>query len=163
MPAHGVLHIHSAPPALCPHIEWATAAITGTAADMPWAAQPAAPGTLRADLTFQAQPGAAGAIASALGTWRQLRFEVTEEPSPGCDAVRYSHTPTLGTFTAVTSANGDILIPEGKLKAALMTAPAGGCLETALVQLLGQAWDDELEPFRQAADTTPTRWLTAAR
>src|SRR5699024_4503951 len=35
-------------------------------------------------------------------SWQRLRFEVTEEGSPGCDAVRYSYTPTLGMFTAIT-------------------------------------------------------------
>jgi hypothetical protein len=25
--------------------------------------------------------------------------------------------------------------------------------------LLGQAWDDELEPFRHAGDGAPVRWL----
>jgi len=51
-----------------------------------------------------------------------VRFEVTEEASPGCDAVRYSCTPSLGTFSAVISANGDVLIPEGRLRAAMTLA-----------------------------------------
>jgi len=159
--AQVVLHVHSAPRALCPHIEWAVAGAVGTAVDMPWTGQPAAPGSLRAELAFQAQPGAAAAITSALAAWRRLRFEVTEEPSPGCDGARYSHTPTLGTFTAVTSANGDILVPEGRLRAALTAASAGGPLDAELSRLLGQPWDDELEPFRRAADGAPVRWLTA--
>jgi Protein of unknown function (DUF3145) len=151
MSASGVLHVHSAPPALCPHIEWAVAGVTGAPVSMAWADQPAAPGSLRAELTFQAQPGAAGTISSALSGWDGLRFEVTEEASPGCDSVRYSYTPALGMFSAITSANGDILVPEGRLRSA-MAAASGGGLEAELGRLLGQAWDHELETFRRAAD-----------
>jgi hypothetical protein len=178
-----VLQVHSAPPALSPHIEWAVAGVLGVPVRLPWVNQPAAPGTLRAELSWQARPGSAAAITSALAAWNRLRFELTEEAGPGCDPVRFSHTPTLGTFSAVTSANGDILIPEGRLRAAMTLAAAagpasggtdtlrdlhaprhpalGGSLEAELALLLGQPWDDELEPFRHAAEGAPVRWLHA--
>jgi len=159
---NGVLQVHSAPPALCPHVEWAVAGTVGAAVSMPWVSQPAAPGSLRAELTWQGRAGMAGAITSALAGWNRLRFEVSEEASPGCDAVRYSYTPNLGIFTAVTSANGDIMIPEGRLRAAMSLATAGGSvLEAELGRLLGTAWDNELEPFRRAGDGAPVRWLNA--
>jgi Protein of unknown function (DUF3145) len=180
----GVLHVHSAPPALCPHIEWAAAGVLGVPVSMPWVDQPASPGALRAELLWQGKPGAAGAITSALAGWNLVRFEITEEASPGCDAVRYSHTPALGTFFAIVAANGDIVIPEGRLRAAMALAasataeheelgslldlhaprhPAlGGSLEAELNLLLGQPWDDELEPFRRAGDGAPVRWLNAS-
>jgi hypothetical protein len=235
MTVRGVLQVHSAPPALSPHIEWAVAGVLGMALTMPWVDQPASPGALRTELTWQGRPGAAGAITSALASWNLLRFEVTEEASPGCDAVRYSCTPSLGTFSAVMSANGDVLIPEGRLRAAMTLAsvsagsagsafaaagsgsveaigvsrsavsvadsvpgvdsvsaaafvadgamadealpgdgirglrdlhsprhPAlGGSLEAELSLLLGQPWDDELEPFRHATAGAPVRWLHA--
>ena len=130
--------------------------------DLPWTGQPAAPGSLRAELTWQAKPGTSGAITSALVGWNRLRFEVTEEASPGCDGIRYSYTPDLGTFTGVTGANGDIVVPEGRLRAALSLAAGGGsALDAALERLLGTAWDNELEPFRRAADGAPVRWLNA--
>jgi hypothetical protein len=159
---YGVLQVHSAPPALCPHIEWAVAGTVGTTVSMPWVSQPAAPGSLRAELTWQGRPGTAGAITSALAGWNRLRFEVTEEASSGCDAVRYSYTPGLGIFSAVTSANGDILVPEGRLRAAVALGATGASvLETELDRLLGTAWDNELEPFRRASDGAPVRWLNA--
>ena len=193
MSVRGVLQVHSAPPALSPHIEWAVAGVLGMPVRLPWVDQPAAPGTLRAELDWQGRAGASAAITSALAAWNRLRFEVTEEASPGCDAVRYSHTPSLGTFSAVTSANGDILVPEGRIRAALTLAAAseptpgrlngvgledtgvdtlrdlhsprhpalGGSLEAELALLLGQPWDDELEPFRHAAEGAPVRWLHA--
>jgi Protein of unknown function (DUF3145) len=191
----GVLQVHSAPPALSPHVEWAVAGVLGVALTLPWVDQPASPGTLRGELAWQGRPGSSGALTSALAGWNLLRFEVTEEASPGCDAVRYSYTPSLGTFSAVISANGDVLVPEGRLRAAMTLAasaaqrgasrltvagaeaddgigelrdmhdprhPAlGGSLEAELALLLGQPWDDELEPFRHAAAGAPVRWLHA--
>jgi Protein of unknown function (DUF3145) len=188
----GVLQVHSAPPALSPHIEWAAAGILGLPVSMPWVDQPASPGTVRAELAWQGRPGISAAITSALAGWSLLRFEVTEDASPGCDAIRYSCTPTLGTFSGVISANGDILVHEGRLRAAMTLAAAsmpgvpgrpetadadpggglrdrhgprhpalGGSLEAELALLLGQPWDDELEPFRRAAEGAPVRWLHA--
>jgi len=120
----GVLHVHSAPPALCPHLEWAVAGVLGLPVSLPWVSQPAAPGMLRAELNWQGRPGAAASITSALAGWNRLRFEVTEEASPGCDALRFSYTPDLGLFSAVTMANGDILVPESRLRAAVTVAAA---------------------------------------
>jgi Protein of unknown function (DUF3145) len=160
--AHGVLYVHSAPPALCPHVEWAVAGIVGAPVGMPWVGQSAAPGAMRAELAWQARPGTAGEIASALAGWNRLRFEVTEDSSPGCDGVRYCYTPDLGIFTAVTGANGDILVPEDRLRAAMgMALRLGESLEDEIGRLLGTAWDNELETFRRAADGAPVRWLNA--
>ncbi len=180
MTVRGVLHVHSAPPALSPHVEWAVAGIVGVRVNMPWVSQPAAPGMLRAELDWEGRAGMAGAIASALAGWNRLRFEVTEEASPGCDAMRFSYTPALGVFSAVTMANGDILVPESRLRQAMTVAAAalssigrlahggsadggdvGGGLEEELSRLLGEPWDCELEPFRCAADGAPVRWLHA--
>ncbi len=162
MSARGVVYVHSAPPALCPHVEWAVAGVIGVPVTLPWVSQPASPGMMRAELGWQGRPGTAGAITSALAGWNRLRFEVTEEASQGCDAVRYSYTPRLGTFTAVTGGNGDILVPESRLRAAMVLAADGGSpLDDALSSLLGEPWDAELEPFRYAGDGAPVRWLHA--
>ena len=81
---------------------------------------------LRAELDWQGQPGMAGEITSALAGWNRLRFEVTEEASAGCDAMRFSYTPALGVFSAVTMANGDILVPESRLRAAMTVVATCG-------------------------------------
>ena len=163
MSARGVLYVHSAPTALCPHIEWAVAGIVGVEVSLPWNGQPAAHGTVRAELSWHARVGTAGAIASALTGWNRLRFEVTEDSSSGCDGVRHCYTPDLGTFTAVTAANGDIMVPENRLRTAMARAVQTGpaSVEDELARLLGTAWDNELEPFRRAADGAPVRWLNA--
>src|ERR1700733_15473049 len=78
----GVLYVHSAPPALCPHIEWAVAGVVGVPVDLSWVGQPAAPGDVRGELNWHARAGMAGSITSALAGWNRLRFEGTEEASP---------------------------------------------------------------------------------
>lgn len=187
----GVVFVHSAPAALCPHVEWAVAGVLGSAAagaargargaaaagggagagDRPvmgWTPQPAQPGTFRAELSWSGEPGTAARIASVLRGWEHLRFEVTEEPSPTAEGARYSGTPSLGIFHAVIGLHGDIMVPEDRLRAALLAHTGHGAgdaageptdLRSAVDALLGKAWDDELEPFRHAGDGAPVRWL----
>ena len=93
----------------------------------------------------------------------------------------HSAPPALGVFSAVTMANGDVMVPESRLRQAMTVAAAapssialladrGGSadgrdgartLEEELSRLLGEPWDCELEPFRCAADGAPVRWLHA--
>ncbi|MCP9949396.1 DUF3145 domain-containing protein [Actinomadura madurae] len=163
MTARGVFYVHSAPPALSPHIEWAAAGVLGVPVSLEWADQPAAPGTLRAELHWEGRPGTAAGITSALRNWKLVRFEATEDPTPGTDGVRFSFTPSLGVFTGVIGANGDIMVPEDRLRAVMANAAVGKTsLENELDRLLGTPWDNELEPFRRAGDGAPVRWLHAA-
>ncbi|WP_435192765.1 DUF3145 domain-containing protein [Streptomyces sp. NRRL F-5630] len=156
----GVLYVHSAPRALCPHVEWAVANVLGVRVSLDWIRQPAAPGTWRAEFSWQAETGTASKLASALRGWQLLRFEVTSEPTPGVEGERYSATPDLGIFHAVTGVHGDILIPEDRLRAAVARAGAGeSVLADEIHKLLGKPWDDELEPFRYAGEGAPVRWL----
>ncbi len=154
----GVLYVHSCPPVLCPHVEWAVAGELGTRARMEWSDQPAAPGQLRAEINWRGRPGTAGRLAAALRGWTLLRYEVTEEPSAGVDGERYAVTPTLGVFRASMSVNGDLLIGEDRLRTLLATA-TGPQLAQGLDMLLGSAWDDELEPYRTAGEGAPVTWL----
>jgi Protein of unknown function (DUF3145) len=157
----GVVYVHSAPPALCPHVEWAVGGVLGVRVTLDWTPQPAAPGTVRAELSWQAEAGSGARLASALRDWMHLRFEVTEEPSAGAEGERWSSTPTLGLFHATTGVHGDILVREDRLRAALARAgsdPATDVL-AEMQALLGKSWDDELETFRYAGDGAPVRWL----
>jgi hypothetical protein len=160
MTTRGVLYVHSAPSALCPHVEWAAGGVLGVSMNMSWTPQPVAAGTFRTEVSWQGAPGRAAALASSLRGWSHLRFEVTEEPTASTEGGRYSYTPELGIFHAVIGLHGDLLIPEDRLKAALVRASLDGTpLETEIDKLLGRAWDDELEPFRHAGDGAPVRWL----
>ena len=156
----GVIYVHSAPSALCPHIEWALGGVLGNAVSLEWTPQPAQAGTYRSEYSWVGDTGTAAAIASALRGWNHLRFEITEEPTPSTEGSRYSSTPDLGVFHAVTGIHGDIMIPEDRLKAAVVKAALGDT--TLLIEidmLLGKPWDDELETFRYAGEGAPVRWL----
>ena len=121
----GVLYVHSAPSALCPHIEWAVGGVLGVAVSAEWTPQPAQSGTYRTEISWVGDAGSSAALASALRGWNHLRFEVTEEPTTGTEGTRYSYTPELGVFHAVTGLHGDLMIPEDRLKAAVVKAALG--------------------------------------
>jgi hypothetical protein len=156
----GVIYVHSAPSALCPHIEWALGGVLGNAVSLEWTPQPAQAGTYRSEYSWVGESGTAASIVSALRGWTHLRFEITEEPTPSTEGARYSSTPELGVFHAVTGIHGDIMIPEDRLKAAVVKSSLGeSTLELEIERLLGKPWDDELETFRHAGDGAPVRWL----
>jgi hypothetical protein len=156
----GVLFVHSAPRALCPHIEWAAGGVLGVRLSLDWIPQPAAPGMYRTELSWQAEQGMGARLTSSLRGWAHLRYEVSEEPSAGSDGGRWSHTPELGIFHAVTDVHGNVVVPEDRIRAAL-DAGAGdpSVMIRELDLALGRSWDEELEPFRYAGDGAPVRWL----
>lgn len=159
MTTGGVVYVHSAPPAICPHVEWALTQALGARCVLSWTEQPAAPGQLRARMEWRGDPGTGGRIAAALATWQMLRFEVTEDPSEGVDGERICHLPGRGLWRAPMSANGDVMISEGRL-AAIVDASRG--MEDLLSRLrtaLGTGVDAELEPYRRAGDGTAVTWL----
>jgi len=156
----GVLYVHSAPSALCPHIEWAVGGVFGAPARMDWIPQPVERACYRTEYSWAGPTGTAARLASALKGWQKIRFEATEEASSGTEGERYSYTPTLGVFHAITGIHGDIMIPEDRIRHAMALSSLGGrSIEACLDELLGKPWDDELEPFRHAGDGTPVRWL----
>lgn len=158
--ARGMVYIHSTPAALCPHVEWALGAVLEVPVSLEWSDQPAERGTRRTELSWTGPSGVAATLASKLAGFERLRFEVTEEASPGADGQRYSFTPSLGAFSAITGVHGDILVPEDRIKRAVAHDALGGeSIHKALESLLGVPWDDELDVFRYAGDDVPVRWL----
>ena len=110
----GVLFVHSAPRALCPHIEWAAAEVLGSRVHLDWTEQPAAQGMMRAETSWVGPAGTGASLASAL---------------------------------------------RDRIRAALVYATDPERMRRELDLALGQAWDDELEPFRYAGAGAPVRWL----
>ena len=152
--------MHSAPRALCPHVEWAASRALDEAVSFEWSAQPVLPGAQRAEFYWEGAPGSGAAIASELLGWDHLRFEVTEDPGPGRDGGRWVHTPALGIHFAQTDTAGNVVLPEDRLRAAMSTAGSDPtALQHELQRVLGQAWDDELEAFRHAGDFSSVVWL----
>jgi len=145
---------------VCPHVEWAIARVLSAPVRLEWAVQPVEPAARRAEYTWSGRPGTSGELAAALRQWSMLRFEVTEEPSAGVDGVRFMHVPGRGLFSATTSANGDILLSEDRVRAILASAGGYDALAHALDKALGAAWDAELEPYRHAGDGGPVTLLT---
>ncbi|HEY8372168.1 MAG TPA: DUF3145 domain-containing protein [Pseudonocardiaceae bacterium] len=155
----GVVYVHSSPSAVCPHVEWAISGTLGERAELRWTAQPAAPGQLRAEYSWTGEPGTGGKLAAALRAWPMLRFEVTEEPSPGVDGERFCYVPGLGLWRARTSANGDIVVTEDQLRAVAANSRGPESFIHQIDELLGAAWDDALEPFRRAGDGASVTWM----
>ena len=156
--ASGVVYIHASPAAVCPHVEWALSSTLNARANLKWSPQPALPGQLRAITNWVGPVGTGAALASALRSWSVLRFEVTEEPSEGVDGQRFCHTPSLGLWSGTMSANGDIMVGEMRLRS-LMAAGAD-MLAAELDSVLGTAWDEALEAYRDGGDGAEVSWLS---
>ncbi len=152
--ARGVVFIHSCPRALMPHVEWAVQRAVDRTHPFEWDVQPILTAMSRCEMTWFGPTGAGAQMASALRGFPNLRFEVTEESAGGLGE-RFCFTPNLGMFRAAIGPEGDIVVGEQRLRA-LLSAPD---VEQGLQSLLGQPWDDELEPFRMACDAG-VRWLT---
>lgn len=161
MPTHGVVYVHATPLAVCPHVEWAIARALSTPVCLQWSHQPLEVGARRAEFAWHGRPGTGARIAAELRQWQMIRFEVTEEPSPGADGERFMHVPGRGLFRAATGAAGDIQIGEHQLRAMLAGASRPEALAHAVDTALGTAWDDDLEPYRHAAEL-PLSALTRA-
>jgi hypothetical protein len=156
----GVILIHSAPAVLRPHLEWAVGGVFGRPVELHWSDQPAEPRTMRTEYSWQGPSGTGAALASALRGCQRARFEVTEEPCSGIEGTRWAYTPRLGVFSAAIGVNGDLMVHEDRLRQAILADALGTRpLAEAVADLLGAAWDDELEAFRYAGDGAPVRWL----
>ena len=87
-----------------------------------------------------------------------LRFEVTEDPSTGVDGQRFCHTPQLGLWGGAMSANGDVMVGEMRLR--MLMAAGADTLAAELDTVLGTAWDESLEPYRNGGDGADASWLS---
>ncbi|WP_288798194.1 DUF3145 domain-containing protein [uncultured Arsenicicoccus sp.] len=156
----GVVFIHSASTAMCPHVAWALEGVLGTAVTLDWTSQPADARLRRTEVNWVGPAGTGAALASALRGWDSLRYEVSEDPSPGCDGSRWAHTPDLGLHHTWICASGDAVVNEDRLRHALAQAQGDPRVLAEIVdQILGAPWDAELEAYREAGDGAPVRWL----
>lgn len=157
------LSVLACPAPLCPHLEFAVAAVLGAPVALRWVEQPAMPGMLTATAELRDAPGLGGRLAGRLRTLGPVRFEVFENAGVGVDAERHSFSPDLGLFRATLSANGDVVVAEGQLRQLLEASGRAVAADTTLAhgveRLLGTAWDAELEPLRRGGDGAPVCWL----
>ena len=142
--SRGYLVIHSAPTALCRHVEWAVQNLLGKSVALSGRPQPLLPGTHRATCEWRDRSGLGAELASALRAWHYLRYEIREEGTD--ESVLYRFTPGLGIHRAVIDGAGSVMVNENQITSALGLDEES--LRESLAAALGSAWDLELEQFR---------------
>jgi hypothetical protein len=107
----------------------------------------------RALAHWEAAAGAGSVLATSFMNLKQLAFEVIEQDSPETPGYRWSYTPTLGMFSSSTDEAGNILVSENQLRSIVESCGSNGLkLQAELRRVLGQAFDDELESYRELFD-----------
>jgi len=158
--ARGFLHMHSVPRGLVSHVDWAISAVCENQVSLNWEPQPIEAGSMRASATWVGSDGFASRLVSSLAKWSKIRMDITQQPTNYSKGERYSLTPTLGVYRAVIDEFGETNIPESRIRAALKRSIAESePAEVEITFLLGDPWDEELEPFRRAQSDTSVRWL----
>jgi hypothetical protein len=156
---HGVVFMHCCPSALAPHVEWALAGVLGRPVRLQWSGQPAAPMHLRAEASWTGTVGMGARLAASVRAWPMLVFEVTEEATSVSDGERLAYVPGRGFHRSMVSANGDVVVGEERLRGLLSRARTAEDYAHGLTELLGSAWDAELEPYRLGGDGAPVSLL----
>ena len=155
----GVVFLHCCPSALAPHVEWAIAGVLGRPARLQWTGQPVTPSHLRAEAAWVGAVGTAAKLAAALRPWPMLVFEVTEDGTSASDGERLAYVPGRGFHRSLISSNGDVVVGEERLRGLMSRARSADEFQHGLAELLGSAWDAELEPYRQGGDGAPVTLL----
>ncbi|MDT4924518.1 MAG: hypothetical protein QOG01_2231 [Pseudonocardiales bacterium] len=155
----GVVYVHCCPSAIAPHVEWALAGILGRPARLHWASQPVAPTHLRAEASWTGPVGTAARLCASLRAWPMLVFEVTEDGTSASDGERLAYVPGRGFHRSSVAANGDVVVGEERLRGLMSRARTADEFQHGLTELLGTAWDAELEPYREGGDGAPVTLL----
>ena len=155
----GVVYMHCCPSAIAPHVEWALAGVLGRPARLQWVGQPLTPMHLRAEVAWTGPMGTGARLAASLRAWPMLVFEVTEDGTAVSDGERLAYVPGRGFHRSTTAANGDVVVGEERLRGLMERARTAEEFQHGLAELLGTAWDAELEPYRVGGDGAPVTLL----
>lgn len=148
--SEGLVFLHLAPSALLTHVEWTISGISGNPTKINWVQNDSSTPSFRGMCSFSAPADSAETLASAFMNLKQLTFEIIRHPGPDCSGARWSFTPGLGMFHCQTDEVGNLVVNENQLRVAMERAGSNALkLQAEIRRLLGQAWDDELEPFRE--------------
>jgi hypothetical protein len=149
----GLVFIHQAPSALLAHIEWTISGVCGAPITVSWHGLPDPMKGYRALALWDAPAGAGAVLATSFMNLKQLCFEVIQQDSPDVAGYRWSYTPSLGMFSSATDEAGNILVSENQLRFIVDSCGSNGLkLQAELRKVLGQAFDDELESYRELFD-----------
>jgi hypothetical protein len=155
----GVIYLHCCPSAIAPHVEWALAGVLGRPARLHWTNQPVAPTHLRAEASWIGPVGTAARLAASLRAWPMLVFEISEDGTSVSDGERLAYVPGRGFHRSTVAANGDVVVGEERLRGLMSRARSADEFQHGLAELLGTAWDVELEPYRMGGDGAPVTLL----
>ena len=149
----GLVFIHQAPSALLTHIEWTISGVCEAPITISWQVLPAPMHGYRAVAEWEGPDGSGAVLATAFMNLKQISFEVIQQDSIDVSGYRWSYTPTLGMFSSATDEAGNILVSENQLRHIVDSCGSNGLkLQAELRKVLGQAFDDELESYRELFD-----------
>jgi hypothetical protein len=148
--SEGIVLLHEVPSALATHVEWTISGISGNPTKIQWQKIQESSTSFRGLASYSGEAEAGSTLAAAFMNLKQITFEVIEQPAARSSGQRWCFTPSLGMFHAQTDEAGNIVINENQLRSAMERAGSNALkLQAELRKLLGQAWDDELEPKRE--------------
>jgi hypothetical protein len=140
--------IHRAPSSLLTHVEWTISGISGNPTKINWIKDESSDSVFRGSVAVDCGLNDGATLASAFMNLKQLGFEVIHQSELA--GARWSFTPSLGMFHCATDEAGNLVVGENQLRASIEKAGSNILkLQAELRKLLGQAWDDELEPYRE--------------
>ena len=149
----GLVFIHQAPTALLSHVEWTISGVCSTPVTMNWQSLPAPLQGSRAIANWHGLDDSGAVLAESFMNLKQISFEVIQQDSDASTGFRWSYTPKLGMFAVATDAAGNTLVNENQLRSIVESCGSNGLkLQAEIRKVLGQAFDDELEPFRELFD-----------
>jgi len=149
----GLVFIHHAPSALLTHVEWTISGVCGSPIRIDWHPLTSPLQGFRGLANWEGPDGSGAVLAASFMNLNQLSFEVIQQDSLDSSGHRWSFTPKLGMFSSATDAAGNLLVSENQLRAIIDSCGSNGLkLQAELRKVLGQAFDDELESYRELFD-----------
>jgi hypothetical protein len=154
-PFSGEVFIHAVKRAQVRQVEWLLRDILDYQVPLIWMPQTELEGCLRTGFAWQGEASSGAELTSALAGWKDIYFEVTQDPFDAVSASRWMYTPQLGIKHRITDEFGNFLIGEGELRAALHRANNNVLLSWEVKNLLADSWEEALEPMRSQLNAAP--------
>jgi hypothetical protein len=146
----GVLFLHALPRASAIELEAVLKRLAIKRKTHRWEMQPLVLGCVKTEIEWTCSNDMAETLVSELCQIEAIRFELTSAQTADSIGQRWAYTPGLGLFHCPVDEIGNLLVNENQIRRVLY-GTGNNVLKTqhALRKLLGTAWDDELERFRE--------------